>query len=195
MLLSMLTAFVFSGQASHASEPGFFRICYAIVDCETILQLVQRLVGFITKSDAERQQVPLWINTASMQKAKQEIEADSTQPAKPAFEWVVLLLHSFCSHVLWWQNGYPLWWFTSTYGVISWSLNLQSLTSNVWDSHRWGQFLQPSFRQGGWVVCPGHWLYQAQLQCAASCMRTFMHMLGFSMCLKADLGGLTDVYR
>ena len=65
---------------------GFFRICYAIVDCETILQLVQRLVGFITKSDAERQQVPLWINTASMQKAKQEIEADSTQPAKPAFE-------------------------------------------------------------------------------------------------------------
>lgn len=86
MLLSMLTAFVFSGQASHASEPGFFRICYAIVDCETILQLVQRLVGFITKSDAERQQVPLWINTASMQKAKQEIEADSTQPAKPAFE-------------------------------------------------------------------------------------------------------------
>ncbi|DBB02928.1 TPA: hypothetical protein ACH3X1_013529 [Trebouxia sp. C0004] len=74
------------GQASHASEPGFFRICYAIVDRETILQLVQRLVGFITKSDAERQQVPLWINKASMQKAKQEIEADPTQPAKPAFE-------------------------------------------------------------------------------------------------------------
>jgi len=47
---------------------------------------VQRLVGFITKSDAERQQVPLWINTASMQKAKEEIEEDPTQPAKPAFE-------------------------------------------------------------------------------------------------------------
>ncbi|DBA72531.1 TPA: hypothetical protein ACH3X2_010289 [Trebouxia sp. C0005] len=74
------------GQASHASEPGFFRICYAIVDHETILQLVQRLVGFITKSDAERQQVPLWIKKACMQKAKQEIEADPTQPAKPAFE-------------------------------------------------------------------------------------------------------------
>jgi len=47
---------------------------------------VQRLVGFITKSDAERQHVPLWINQASMQKAKQEIEANPTQPAKPAFE-------------------------------------------------------------------------------------------------------------
>ena len=74
---------VHTGNSCHASEPGFFRICYAIVDNDTILQLVDRLLGFISKSAAERQQMPLWISRASMQKAQQQIKNDPAQPEIP----------------------------------------------------------------------------------------------------------------
>ena len=72
-----------TGNSCHASEPGFFRVCYAIVDNDTILQLVDRLVGYISKSAAERQQMPLWISRASMQQAEQEIKNDPAQPEIP----------------------------------------------------------------------------------------------------------------
>ena len=72
-----------AGQSCHAAEPGYFRICYAIVDDATILQLVERLVNFISKSDSNRQEMPLWISKASMQKAKQAIEDDPAQPEVP----------------------------------------------------------------------------------------------------------------
>lgn len=74
---------VHTGNSCHAAEPGFFRICYAIVDNDTILQLVDRLVGFISKSQADRQQMPLWISRASMQKAQQQIENDPALPEAP----------------------------------------------------------------------------------------------------------------
>lgn len=80
------THFLLAGQACHAAEPGFFRICYAIVDRDTILQLVERLVNFISKSETERQEVPLWINRASLQKTKQAIKQDPTKPDKPLVE-------------------------------------------------------------------------------------------------------------
>ena len=80
------THVLLAGQACHAAEPGFFRICYAIVDRDTILQLVERLVSFISKSEVERQEVPLWISRASLQKSKQAIEEDPTKPEKPLVE-------------------------------------------------------------------------------------------------------------
>lgn len=80
------TNILFSGQACHAAEPGFFRICYAIVDRDTILQLVERLVNFISKSETERQEVPLWISRNSLQKTKEAIKQDPTKPDKPLVE-------------------------------------------------------------------------------------------------------------
>ncbi|KAL3157543.1 hypothetical protein ABBQ32_011999 [Trebouxia sp. C0010 RCD-2024] len=71
------------GQSCHAAEPGFFRICYAIVDKDTILELVDRLVNFVAKTAAERQEVPLWISRDSLQKAQQQIKNDPAQPKGP----------------------------------------------------------------------------------------------------------------
>lgn len=72
-----------TGHSCHAAEPGFFRICYAIVDNDTILQLVARLISYISKSEDERRQTPLWISRASLQKTQQQIENDPAQPEIP----------------------------------------------------------------------------------------------------------------
>lgn len=72
-----------TGHSCHAAEPGFFRICYAIVDNDTILQLVDRLVSYVSKSEDERRQMPPWISRASLQKAQQQIKNDPAQPEVP----------------------------------------------------------------------------------------------------------------
>ncbi len=72
-----------AGQACHAAEPGFFRICYAIVARETIVQLVERLKNFVSKTEAERQEMPLWISRASLHQTMKEIERVPKKPEAP----------------------------------------------------------------------------------------------------------------
>lgn len=69
------------GQDCHASEPGFFRVCYAIVDKDTILKLVERLTSYISKSDQDRKSIPLRVKPANLDKAQKIVE---TQPPKRA---------------------------------------------------------------------------------------------------------------
>lgn len=72
-----------AGQACHASEPGFFRICYAIVDQGTILKLVERLANYISKSDQDRKQMPLRVKSAELHKAEVQTENIPTKRAEP----------------------------------------------------------------------------------------------------------------
>ena len=48
-----------AGKDCHCAEPGFFRICYAIVLPEVIPLLVKRITNFISKSPQERRKVPI----------------------------------------------------------------------------------------------------------------------------------------
>ena len=72
-----------AGQDCHASAPGFFRICYAIVDKETILKLVERLTMYITKSDKDRKQIPLRVKPAALHEARKRAENKPTERAEP----------------------------------------------------------------------------------------------------------------
>ena len=72
-----------AGHDCHASEPGFFRICYAIVDKETILKLVERLTMYISKSDQDRKQIPLRVKPADLDKAKAAAKDEPATRAEP----------------------------------------------------------------------------------------------------------------
>ena len=75
-----------AGQSCHAAEPGFFRICYAIVSHETILHLVQRLSDFLCKSESERQAVALWISRDSLNKTADETRDGLAEPEATALQ-------------------------------------------------------------------------------------------------------------
>ena len=78
--------FGIAGESCHAAEPGFFRICYAVVDHDTILQLVKRLKDFVSKTDSERQAMPLWISRGALEQTKKDIQHGLAEPEATALQ-------------------------------------------------------------------------------------------------------------
>ena len=79
--LWLLTLCLPAGKDCHCAEPGFFRICYAIVLPEVIPLLVRRITDYISKSPQERRKVPIkpWLASD-----KAEVKADGKAETRNA---------------------------------------------------------------------------------------------------------------